>query len=242
MSSIERGGHTFHGISADGRGVFTGVYGMTYAGQCKDGCACGLGVTTLADWHKVYAEHGPDGKFDGRYLDRDGNGDTGYCLYERGRLKEYACVYADGRCKYNYDYCARDDPRLLVLIAQVAPVEVRPAARSPHPLLARHSPPSNRPMDRPARSARPAGAGGRRGHRGAFPCRTPSLVAVRHKPTAAALYRVIVFPRSLLAGLRSFGYPVRVRQAEEPWPTCHGEWRCACTAATKFGGVLSHEG
>jgi hypothetical protein len=71
---------------------------------------------------------------------------------------------------------------------QVAPVEVRPAAPALHPPLARHSPPSNRPMDQPARFAL-VGAGDRRGHRGAPPRRTPSLVAVRHDPTVVALHR-----------------------------------------------------
>jgi hypothetical protein len=42
-------------------------------------------------------------------------------------------VFAIGRCMYNYVACAPDDPRLLALIALVAPVEVRPAAPAPHP-------------------------------------------------------------------------------------------------------------
>jgi hypothetical protein len=183
MSSIIWRGDTFHGISVESRGVFTNdEHGGTYAGQCKDGYACGLGVLTWSGGHKFYAEHGPDGQFDGRNLDRFADGDTGYTLYERGGMKASAFVSADGRCKYNGEDCAPDDPRLLALIAQVAPVEVRPAAQAPHPLLARHSHPRNRPMDRPARFA-PAGAGEDRGHRGASPRRTPSLLAVRHNPT-----------------------------------------------------------
>jgi hypothetical protein len=181
-----------HGTSVNGCGVFTSVNGCgvftdefmevpdfghtaemkvlkkTYAGQCKDGYACGLGVLTWPDGHKAYAEHGPDGQFDGRNLDRWADGDTDYRLYERGKEKAYADVSANGSCLYNREACAPDDPRLLALIAQVAPVEVRPAARAPDTQLAAHSPPSNRPMDRPARFA-PAGAGGRRGHRGAPP-------------------------------------------------------------------------
>jgi hypothetical protein len=188
MSSIIRDGDTIHGISVFGRGVFTNdddVYRWTYAGQCKDGHACGLGVHTYRDGRKDYAEYGPDGKFDGRCLDRHACGDTDYFLYERGKSKEYAAVYADGRCRYNHVACAPDDPRLLALIAQVTPVEVRPAAPAPHLPLAPHSPPSNRPMDRPARFAL-VGAGGRRGHRGAPHRRTPSLVVVRHRPATAA--------------------------------------------------------
>jgi hypothetical protein len=195
MSSIMWDGDTFHGISVFGRGVFTndkhgnnpytdGRY--TYAGQIRDGYACGLGVATWPNGDKEYAEYGPDGKCDGWCLVRRTDGDADYFLFERGEEKDFAFVYADGRCKYNWEDCAPDDPRFLALIAQVAPVEVRPAAPAPNPPIDRHSPPSNRPMDRPARFA-PAGAGDRRGHRGAPPRRTPSLVVARHSPTAATL-------------------------------------------------------
>jgi hypothetical protein len=82
-----------------------------------------------------YAEYGPAGKFDGRILDRYAAGDTGDHLHERGKVKLDACVFADSRCMYKRVVCAPDDPRLLALIAHVAPVEVRPAARAPHPPL-----------------------------------------------------------------------------------------------------------
>jgi hypothetical protein len=138
MSSIIRDGDTFHGISVAGRGMFTNdEFGRrTYAGQCKDGHACGLGVATWSDGYKEYAEHGPDGKYDGRYMYRWTGGNTEYYLYERGKAKEYAFVYAGGRCNYSGVACAPDDLRLLALIAQVASVEVRPAAPAPHPPLA----------------------------------------------------------------------------------------------------------
>jgi hypothetical protein len=140
MSSIIRDGVTFHGISVESRGAY--AYGtVTYVGQCRDGYACGLGVLTYSGG-KVYAEHGPDGKYDGRNLGRYAHGGTDYCMYERGKEKDSAVVYADGRCTYNYVACAPDDPRLLALIAQVAPVEVRPAARATHPPSARHSDPT----------------------------------------------------------------------------------------------------
>jgi hypothetical protein len=62
MSSIIKDGDTYYGISVFGRGVFTDEEdGETYAGQCKDGYACGLGVLTWSNGLKVYAEHGPDG-------------------------------------------------------------------------------------------------------------------------------------------------------------------------------------
>jgi hypothetical protein len=170
VSSIIREGDTFHGISVVGRGVFTNdeFDGRTYAGQHRDGYTCGLGVVTLFDGSKVYAEYGPDGKYDGRNLDRYASGNTYYRLFERGERKGWAAVSADGRCTYNGEVCARDDPRVLALIAQVAPVEVRPAAGAPSPSIGPLSPPSNRPMDQPARFA-PSGAGDRRGHRGAPP-------------------------------------------------------------------------
>jgi hypothetical protein len=191
MSSIIRDVYTYHGISVVGRGVFTydedGI--ATYAGQHKDGYACGLGVVTWNYGHKEYAEHGPYGECTyARYSIHYDGGDIFYGLFERGNEKDRAWVHADGRFTYNGVACARDDPRFLALIAQVAPVEVRPAAPAPHPPSPRHPPPSNRPMHRPALFAS-AGAGNRRGHRGAPPRRTPSLMAVRHKRTTAAMQR-----------------------------------------------------
>jgi hypothetical protein len=136
MSSIIMRGDTldtFHGISVFGRGVFTNEYGVTYAGQCRDGYACGLGVVTWSDGRKDYAEHGPDGQCDGRYLFRDADGDTDYSLFERGEETDLAGVFANAYCTFNGEGCAPDDPRLLALIALVAPVEVRLAAPAPHP-------------------------------------------------------------------------------------------------------------
>jgi hypothetical protein len=133
MSSIMRDGDTYHGISVDGRGVFKhDKYGRwTYAGQCRDGYACGLGVLMRSDGSKIYSEHGPDGKYDGRCLGRFTNGHTGHWLSERGERTDFAFVFADGTCEYNGEDCAPDDPRLLALIAQVAPVEVRPIDPAP---------------------------------------------------------------------------------------------------------------
>ena len=141
MSSIIRDGDTFHGISVFGRGVFTNededdAMTDTYAGQHRDGYACGLGVVTGINGFKECAEHGPDGKREGRCLRRYAHGHTEYRLFERGGLKDEADVYADGTCEYNDEVCAPDDPRLLALIAQVGPVEVRPAAPALHPPLA----------------------------------------------------------------------------------------------------------
>jgi hypothetical protein len=187
MSSIIRHGDTYHGISVGSRGVLTNTYGSTYAGQCRDGYACGLGVLTTSNGSKQYAEHGPDGQYDGRYLWHSAYGDTYYWLYERGKRKYSAIVYADGTCKHNGEACAPDDPRLLALVAQVAPVEVRPAAPAPHPPSARHSDPTQS-SDGSAGSFCPpqalATAVATEVHpHAARRRRTPSLVAVRHDPT-----------------------------------------------------------
>ncbi len=187
MSSIIRRGDTFHGISVFVRGVFASdTYGRrTYAGQCKDGHACGLGVLTWSDGSKEYAEHGPDGQYDRRCLRRWTDGDTYYRLWERGEPKDFVTVSAGGYCEYNALACAPDDPRLLALIAHVAPVEVRPAARAPHP-------PIGPPLAPKQSSAGSAGSFySRRRWRPPWPPRcTPTpqaLVAVPHCPTAAAL-------------------------------------------------------
>jgi hypothetical protein len=248
MSSVIRDGDTFHGLSVFGRGVFTnededGRY--TYAGQIRDGYACGLGVTTWPSGTKEYVEYGPDGQCDGRCLDRKAHGRTDYFLFERGEEKESASVFADGRCVYNFEFCAPNDPGLLALIAQVAPVEVRPATPATHPPIDPHSPPSNRPMDRPARFAP------RRRWRPSRPPRCnpiPHAVAggcatkpnssrtAKHKPRSDA--------GAFLAGLCSFGCPVRFGRPRKPWPTCHCAWRCACAAANQVWrgtlGVLIH--
>jgi hypothetical protein len=145
MSSIIQDGDTFNGISVNGRGVFTDENGNTYAGQCKDGYACGLGVVKSLFGFKVYAEHGPNGQYDGRHVYGRTNGHTFYRLFERGKEKDRAIVSDDDSCQYNGEDCEPDDPRLLALIAQVAPVEVRPAAPAPQPAT---QTPSNRPMRR----------------------------------------------------------------------------------------------
>jgi hypothetical protein len=191
MSSIIRTGNTYHGISVFGRGVFTNDEhgGRTYAGQHRDGYARGLGVATWSCGSKEYAEHGPDGKYDGRFLGRWANGDTYYYLFERGKRKEYARVFADGRCEYDSVVCATDDPRLLALIAHVGPVEVRRAApASPPPAIALPLAPlaPKQSSDVPARFA--TGAREDHGLRGASPRHTPSLVVARHNPTAAAMH------------------------------------------------------
>ena len=126
--SIVRHGYTLRGIGVVDRGVFTDRAGETYAGQIKDGFACGVGVTGCTG-SKIYAEHGPDGEFDGRYMDKSSSGMfTGYVVFERGARKQQAWVWADGECHYNDEECAVYDPRLLALIAHVDPVQALASA------------------------------------------------------------------------------------------------------------------
>jgi hypothetical protein len=126
--SIVRNGYTFRGTVVVDRGVFTYRSGETYAGSIKDGFACGLGVTACSG-SIIYADHGPDGKFDGRYVDQSTSGMfTGYVVFERGVRKQQAWLWADGECHYNDEECAPDDQRLLALIEHVGPVQALASA------------------------------------------------------------------------------------------------------------------
>ncbi len=122
-ASISVNSYTLYGTGVSGHGVFKDKSGVTYAGQIRDGHACGLGVLDIVDGHKIYAEYGPYGENDGRHLDRDAG--AGYILFERGRHKEEGWVVDArfGECEYNHEECARNDPRLLALIARIDPVE-----------------------------------------------------------------------------------------------------------------------
>ena len=139
-SSIVREGHTFNGTGVCGRGVFKLTdFGITYvyAGQIRDGYACGLGVLTRS-CGKAFAEYGPDGKLDGRfvYVSSEADGLTGYILFERGVPKERACIHRlinrPVEFEYNGEFCAaaEADPRVHALIARVAPVEALAAAEA----------------------------------------------------------------------------------------------------------------
>jgi hypothetical protein len=135
MSTIMRDGHTFHGVGVCGYGVFVckGLFIETcrYSGQIRDGHACGLGVLER-DCGKCYAEYGPDGKIHGRYLylSSEANGLAGYILFERGVPQDRAWVHHTSEGEYNGEYCAPDDPRILALIARVAPVQASANAAS----------------------------------------------------------------------------------------------------------------
>ncbi len=128
LSSIRIEECNFNGISVLGRGVFTDMKGRRYAGQCKGGYACGLGVLTARDGTKSYTEYGPNGKLDCRSLARTSvNGDTSYLLVH-GDKKHRSVVFADGRCMYNMASCAPDDAGVLALIGHVAPIEALASA------------------------------------------------------------------------------------------------------------------
>jgi hypothetical protein len=113
-------------------------------------------------------------------LVRNADGDTSYSLFGRGEQMEYATVYDDGRCRYNGVACASDDAPLLALIVQVAPVEVRSAAPPPaiaSPLAPKQSAGSFCSRRRWRRPWPPR----------CTPILMPSLLAVLHNPTIAAL-------------------------------------------------------
>lgn len=125
-SSIKINDVPYHGIGVCDCGVFT-AYGSTYAGQIRDGYACGLGVLDHGGGYKIYAEYGPYGKQDGRHLDRY-EGAAGYIMFDRCMQKEEGFVYSD-ECVYNDESrCAPDDPRLIALVEKVSPVEALASA------------------------------------------------------------------------------------------------------------------
>ena len=152
-------------------------------------------LTLLPGLGIVYGEHGRFGEVDGRSLhalsDR-----VVYRVYEGGDLKASAVKHE--------------------IIAQVGPVEVRPATAAPSPGLATLSRRSNRGF---ALGLPPAGARDSCRQRGTLPRRTPSLVGVRHSPIAAALQsasthcaRLCSFHIPLgLAGRGSRGQPATAR-------------------------------
>ena len=108
--SIRASGYTLYGVGCSDNGVFKDYKnGVTYAGQMRDGHACGLGVLDFGNGHKIYAEYGPYGEDDGRHLDRYGTS-ADYTVFERGRYKEAGWVAGpgNGECEYNHAKCAPD--------------------------------------------------------------------------------------------------------------------------------------
>ena len=64
---------------------------------------------------------------------------------------------------------------------------------------------------------------------------TRPIATVFFSPSLDDLETVPVGP---VAGRCSCDTPFGFGRPRKPWPTCRCAWRCACTAATKFGGVL----
>lgn len=162
-----------------------------------------------------YAEHGPDGHFDGPHLALSAWGTRDFRVFRHGEEIEYSSVRPGGSwtgCTYKYVACAPDDPRLLALIAQVAPVDVRSASTAPSPVLATLSRRNNR------------------GFAGSF--RPPQALATAvasevHTHTARCRRaRVCSFDIPLgLAGRGSRGQPATARGGARP------------PAGTKYGGM-----
>ena len=124
MSSIIRNRDTYHGISLDGRGVFKATIGRTFAGQCKGGYACGLGVVTYSDgttWSGQFAY----GRWDGHRETHWADGDVDYDLCERGNRVHRARVKPDGDCEYDYKPCGADHADFAALIAAAQQAGVR---------------------------------------------------------------------------------------------------------------------
>ena len=234
MTSIPHDRDTFHGFSVNGRGVFLCEEGVTrhcvrvYAGQNPSHFANALGVLTIPDGYgKIYAELDCDGKYHGWNI-RESKSRRRYALYDRGNMKDSVALLTTGKCVYNDEVCARDDPRLVAFIALVAPVEVLPATAALYP----SSPnPRHRAIvvDLPARFA-PAGARDGCRQRGAphgTRCRWWVYDTTQQQPHCQA--------RARSDAALPFRYPARFGRPRKPWPTCHCAWWCACTAATTFG-------
>ena len=163
VTSVLCDGDVFHGFTVNRLGVFIDEDNFTgtpvvkkFAGRIvKDGRydVPRLGVLTLSQRSGNsynFFERGPFGVLDGRVV-RALSDRTVYCLYESGNMKASAVVHASGRCWYNEMMCPPYYPPLLAFIAQVAPVQVRPATAAPSPGL----PPSHDEaiVDLPARFA-----------------------------------------------------------------------------------------
>ena len=141
MTSIPYRRDIFHGVSVAGRGVFLCEEGFNcvkvFAGQNPSRFAYALGVLTIPPayrigYGRIYAELDVDGDFHGRNI-REYKDRRIYAEYDCGNMKDSVALLTNGKCVYNNEICARDEPRLLAFIALVAPVEVLPATAAPYP-------------------------------------------------------------------------------------------------------------
>jgi hypothetical protein len=148
MTEIKFWGYTYVGTAEGDHGVFTNSDGDVFAGQIAGDAAC-VGVATHTSGSTLFVECDADGKYHGRVLACDADGDTRYRRYEHGREKERAVLYADGTCGYNSKACRADYAPFVALQAMVVPIKARPSTSAPnsrlslcrifHPAIARQS-------------------------------------------------------------------------------------------------------
>ncbi len=77
----------------------------------------------------------PTGSSTGVALVCTAGGDTRYYLYEHGRTKEQAVLYANGTCEYDGETCRADYAPFVQLQAKVLPIKARPPLVPPHSRL-----------------------------------------------------------------------------------------------------------
>jgi hypothetical protein len=150
MSSIQILGVTYHGPADGDYGVFTDPKnGRVFAGSHANGRGR-VGVYTCPRQGKGFVECDADGKEHGRHLVCFADGYTEYWLYEHGNRKDYAVLFADGRCEYNGKDCSADFPAFVKLKAKVLPIKARPRAHSRQSCICPTHPPTRSPQIRPS--------------------------------------------------------------------------------------------
>ena len=168
--SIQYNGYTYRGPAVDGNfGVFSHEGGAVFSGSHANGSAR-VGVYTGTSGYTEFVECDADGNFDGRYLGCHADGDSGYCLFEHGSIKERADLLADGTSEYNGMACRADFPPFVKLKAKVLPIQARPHSPTAAPSRIRPRPPRpHRPPVRPSTILALAGPCYDSCHRGARP-------------------------------------------------------------------------
>jgi hypothetical protein len=105
MDTIEFGGGVYHGDHYGNVGVYTDLYGQTYAGQREGAYAHGLGVYNGCDGLTSFGTFIGRYTYSGQYADglkhgyvetHYANGDVGYDLCERGKYVRSPRVRPNG--------------------------------------------------------------------------------------------------------------------------------------------------
>ena len=138
MTEINAFGGTFRGTAEGDHGVFTESNGRVYAGKIARGFAR-VGVVTCTDGDTEYVECDADGEVHGRVLGCTAGGDTWYCRFEHGSIKERAVLYANGTCAYDGKACTADYAPFVALQAMVVPIKARPPLVPPQPPFFLHA-------------------------------------------------------------------------------------------------------